>query len=197
MTHIVYIHGANATPTSFNFIKSLLPAHNMTDVVYNAHEPLDRIVSQVEATMLSEVGEPYHIVAHSLGGIIAVALSQRGNNRHMIKSISTMSTPFGGSEVAAAASVLMPFNTFLRNISTHSPTLREIVSIGPVVPTMNIVTTAGGTVFESRPNDGVVTIASQLEFDGTLVLQVELNHFEVLLSPTVAAQIERFVLSNN
>lgn len=195
--HIVYIHGANATPHSFNFIKTRLPTHGVTNIRYDAHDPLDEIIAQAEATILSDVKEPYHIVAHSLGGIVAVALSQRGNNRHMIKSISTLSTPFGGSEAATAASVLMPFNTFIKNINTHNPTLREIIAIGAVVPTMNIITTAGGTMFERRPNDGVVTILSQVAFDGTYMVQVDLNHFEVLLSPTVTDYIERFALSNS
>ncbi len=193
--HIVYIHGANASPHSFNYIKERLPRHTSTDVVYDAREPLDEIIDLAEATILSDVDQPYHIVAHSLGGIIAVALSQR--SKHMIQSVMTMSTPFGGSEAATAASVLMPFNTFLKNISTRSPTLREIVSTGPVVPTLNIITTAGATMFEHRPNDGVVTIESQQAFIGTSTVQVGLNHFEVLLSPVVVQRIEEFALSNS
>lgn len=192
--HIVYIHGANATPHSFNFIRQRLSHHSSTDIVYDAHNPLDEIIDDAEATILSAVDEPYHLVAHSLGGIVAVALSQR--SKHMIKSIATMSTPFGGSEAATAASVLLPFNTFLKNISTRSPTLREIITTGPVVPTLNVITTAGGTMFEHRPNDGVVTVESQLAFVGTSTVEVQLNHFEVLLSPYVAQKLEQFVLSN-
>jgi pimeloyl-ACP methyl ester carboxylesterase len=187
MPHILYIHGANATPQSFNFIKAQLPKHKSTDVVYNAHDPLDDLIEIAEANM----DGPTHIVGHSLGGIIAVALSQRVPDK--VLSVSTLATPFGGSEAATRASILMPFDTFLRNINTRNPTLREIIQIGPRVPTMNVITTAGNNAFESRPNDGVVTIDSQVAFTGNIQYKVNLNHFEVLLAPATVNLIEGHV----
>lgn len=95
------------------------------------------------------------------------------------------------------ASILMPFDTFLKNINVRNPTVRQIIHAGPLVPTMNIITTAGSNAFESRPNDGVVTIDSQRAFTGTLQDELPLNHFEVLLSPMVVKFVESFVWTNN
>ena len=132
MTRILYIHGANASPLSFNYIKSKLPKHYAFDVTYDAHDPLDDLIELAENHLV----EPSHIIAHSLGGIIAVALSQRVSDK--VLSVSTLATPFGGSEAATTASILLPFNTFLKNINVRNPTLREIIHTGPKVPTMVI-----------------------------------------------------------
>lgn len=187
MTRILYIHGANATPQSFNYIKTQLPRHDVVDVTYSAHDPLEDLIDHAAVSF----AEPTHIVAHSLGGIIAVALSQRFTSK--VLSVSTLATPFGGSEAATRASILLPFDTFLKNIHVMNPTLREIIHTGPAVPTMNVITTAGSNAFETRPNDGVVTIDSQVAFTGNIQYKVNLNHFEVLLSPATVKLIEGHV----
>lgn len=183
MERILYIHGANATPGSFNYIRSKLPQHRECAITYDAGDPLETLIDMAGSMIV----EPCHIVAHSLGGVIAVAVSQR--NPDKVLSVTTLATPFGGSEAATRASVLLPFNTFLKNIHTHNPTLREIINVGPVVPTTTIIATAGSNMFESRPNDGVVTLDSQRAFEGTRQHEVSLNHFEVLLSPYVVKLI--------
>jgi pimeloyl-ACP methyl ester carboxylesterase len=187
MPRILYIHGANSSPLSFNYIKTKLPEHLGYDVAYNANDPLEDLIWMAENNLV----EPSHIVSHSLGGIIAVALSQRCPDK--VLSVSTLATPFGGSEAATRASVLFPFNTFLKNIHVMNPTLREIILKGPTAPTMNIITTSGGTAFEPRPNDGVVTIESQEAFKGNIQYKIDLNHFEVLQSPGVVKIIEGHV----
>jgi pimeloyl-ACP methyl ester carboxylesterase len=187
MPRILYIHGANSSPLSFNFIKAKLPEHLGYDVAYDANDHLEDLIELAENHLV----DPSHIVAHSLGGIIAVALSHRYPDR--VLSVSTLSTPFGGSEAATRASVLFPFNTFLKNIHVLNPTLREIIQTGPKVPTMNVITSSGGTAFEPRPNDGVVTIESQEAFKGHFQYKIDLNHFEVLQSPVVVKLIEGHV----
>jgi triacylglycerol esterase/lipase EstA (alpha/beta hydrolase family) len=187
MERILYIHGANATPDSFNYIKSKLPTHRVSYITYDANDPLESLIELAANAIV----EPSHIVAHSLGGVIAVAVSQRYSDK--VLSVTTMATPFGGSEAATRASVLLPFSTFLKNIHTHNPTLREIIQIGYTVPTTNIVTTAGSNMFEHRPNDGVVTLDSQRAFNPTRRYEVDTNHFEVLLCPHVIQLIEERV----
>lgn len=185
--HIIYIHGAHASPVSFNYIKKQLPLHTHTDVAYDANEPLADSITRA----LMYVDQPSHIIAHSLGGVIAVALSHA--YPELVKSVTTLSTPFGGSEVASQAAMFMPFNTFLKNIHVFNPTLQTILRTRQVVPLMNFITTAGGTSLQHKANDGVVTVDSQTAY-GSNHIFVDLNHFEVLLSPEVATQIGHFVL---
>lgn len=184
---IWYIHGANASPTSFNYIKSQLPDHDAVDITYSAYDSIGSTIAQ----LVKKLKQPVHIIAHSLGGVIGVALSQM--KPQLVQSVTTMGTPFGGSEIATRAAVLMPFDPFINNITTFNPVLLAVRQRGAVVPTMTIVTTKGGNTFESAPNDGVVTVASQLALEKpTVVIQVPLNHFESLLAPSTIQAITTF-----
>jgi YD repeat-containing protein len=184
--HIIYIHGANATPKSFSFIKSRLDDHTVTELTYDASDHLQDIINAA----VKHVDQPSHIVSHSLGGIIGVALSHLHPKK--IQTVTTISTPFGGSEAADHMSMLMPFNVFFRNIRTTSPILRSLNKVGPIVPTLNIITTEGQHVLVSKPNDGVVTIESQKEFAGYHI-EFPFNHFEVLMDQGVAETIKGFI----
>ena len=186
---IWYIHGANATPASFTYIKSLLPSHTVIDVVYDASDPLRETVSK----LAEMIDDDIHIVSHSLGGIIAVALSQQCPNH--VKTVTTMGTPFGGSDTASKLRLLFPFSMFLRNISLGSPVLNTVRKIGVVVPTLTIVTSAGSNPFDTKKGDGVVSVESQLALSGSEVLHVNLNHFEVLLDANVARTISGFIFN--
>lgn len=190
MTHIVYIHGANATPKSFSYLERTLPEHTSSYVVYDASTKLtDTIQAAAE-----KIDQPCHIISHSLGGIIGVAVAQYlgGDNIH---TITTISTPFGGSETADRMRLVMPFNTFFKNIRTTNPVLKAVRTLGPPVPTLNIITTGGQSPFEPKPNDGVVTVESQLAFNGTHRVQLPYTHFEVLMDNEVSSTIALFMSS--
>lgn len=184
---IVYVHGANATPTSFTFIKSKMCEHQAIDFKYDANDPLEDSIE----SLINVIPDQAAIVSHSLGGILAVAASQ--HLPAQITSVVTMSTPFGGSEMATRMSWLFPFNTFIHNVNTRNSTLREIARAGIAVPTLKIITTEGQSMFESQPNDGVVTIDSQMALKGGIQIRVPLNHFEVLLDERVAQTINNFI----
>lgn len=184
---IVYVHGANATPKSFTFIKSTLGKHQAYDFEYDANDPIEGTVNR----LVDFIPSGSHVVSHSLGGVISVAASQRIPDK--IKSIVSMGSPYGGSEAASRALLFMPFNTFLHNISVHSKLIQTISSSIVNVPLLKIITTAGNYVFETKMNDGVVTVDSQMSLWGGEELIVHLNHFEVLLDQTVANSIKHFI----
>jgi pimeloyl-ACP methyl ester carboxylesterase len=186
--HITYIHGANATPKSFTMIRKALPSHSHTNIIYSAS---DRLQDIINAT-IKYVDQPTHVVSHSMGGIIGVAMSHLRPD--LFKTVTTISTPFGGSEAADKLLMMMPYNTFLRNIQTSNPILREIIAVGPTVPTMNIITTQGSHAFETKQNDGVVTVESQKAFSG-LHVEVPYDHFEVLQDEEVAMAIGSFIFT--
>lgn len=184
---IWYIHGANASPVSFNYIKSQLYDHKAVDLIYSARDPIEDTI----AIASDQLKNPVHIIAHSLGGVIAVALSQI--KPHLVRSVVTLGTPYGGSEIATRASVLMPFDPFIKNISTFNPTLLYVRSKGAVVPTLTIITNNGINSFESAPNDGVVTVSSQMALENpTIQVQMSLNHFESLINPNTVDLIKQF-----
>lgn len=194
MQKVWYIHGANATPTSFTFIKMQLKAagvkHDIVNVQYITEEPLAHTLQDLEKWLTGEP-EPVHIISHSLGGILAVALSQRCPDK--VLSVTTMSTPFAGSDGATKALFIKPLDPFLLNASSLNRTINKTKLGETNVPLLKIITTSGCSSLMSEPNDGVVTVASQCAYPHGTTVSVELNHFEVLLSHDVVDHVVAFV----
>ena len=191
MTKVLYIHGANATPKSLSYIRKALPPHTPIEFSYDASHDLSSTIDRV----VEHITEPMHIVSHSLGGIIAVAaahLATKGN----VKSITTISTPFGGSEAANRIGIILPFNRFINNIRTTNPVIRGVVKAGTPVPTLSIITTGGYSPFEPKENDGVVTVESQRALTNNTKVIVPYTHFEVLLDDGVAELVSKFIDAN-
>ena len=57
----------------------------------------------------------------------------------------------------------------------------------------NIVTVKGQSPFMHEPNDGVVTIASQRHHDDMELVEVDCNHYEVVLSDAVVRLVKERV----
>lgn len=188
MMHIWYIHGANATPASFTYIKSVMPEHKITDIVYSANDPIEQTLAKLSA----RVDGPIHIVSHSLGGVLAVRLSQLHPDK--VRSVIAMASPLGGSEMASRMRMLLPFNVFLKNIVPTNSVIRELLDTGIKVPTLKMITTAGASPFDTKQGDGVVTVESQQALKGGVEMACHLNHFEVLLDPNVAEFVRGFVV---
>lgn len=189
--HIVYVHGANATPKSFSFLENTLSSHTKTYITYDANDDINDIILKATST----VNEPCHIVGHSLGGVIAVRLSQLLGPT-LIHSVTAISAPFGGSEAADRVSIFFPFNQFFRNLRTTNPLFRSILFTGLVVPTLSIITTGGSSPLEPKHNDGVVTVESQEKLSSTNQLYLPYTHYEVLLDHGVGSAIDTFINTN-
>ena len=82
----------------------------------------------------------------------------------------------------------MPFNidTFKSNISKQKYRC----------PIQHIISTAGFSPWLFEPNDGVVTIASQKHISDMELIEIDYNHYEVVLSEKVIdiikERIEKF-----
>lgn len=182
---IVYIHGAFASSIGFIRIMEKLPNHIAYTPEYTIEDALDHIIMNI-SNSISEVGEPVSIVSHSLGGVIAVAISQINP---LVTNILTMGTPFGGCK---AADMIKWFNKHIMfdNISTTSPILRRIAKTPLTCPIKSIVTSKGGNPMFTEPNDGVVTVASQTMLLGPEYVYMDVNHSEVLVTD-LAIQIAK------
>jgi hypothetical protein len=58
-------------------------------------------------------------------------------------------------------------------------------------PWTNIVTLKGQSAFMHEPNDGVVTIASQKHHKDMELIEVDYNHYEVVLSDEVIGIVKQ------
>lgn len=181
---LIYIHGANATTNSFNFLRPLLG--DGIALSYDSRmgfkTNLDRLHQEISNY------DDITFISHSLGGVYALHLANLMPTK--VKQGISMSTPYGGHPVAVLARMLLPFEQLLHDIVPHSWAMRELESIPLRWPWCNIVTIKGHVPWLQLPNDGVVTIESQKHRKDMELIDVELNHYEVVVSDITARIIK-------
>ena len=184
---IVYIHGANATSESFNYIRNKLGSG--IDVNYDSRNGFENNLKDMQAALDGQTDLVF--VAHSLGGIYSLHLANSMPNA--VKGAITLSTPYGGAAVADYAKFFLPFSRLMRDIGPSSWAMKQADKIKIQHPWTNIVTVKGQSPFMHEPNDGVVTIASQRHHADMELIEVDFNHYEVVLSDLVVGFIQERV----
>lgn len=174
--NLVYIHGANATSESFNHIRDKLGQG--IDINYDSRNGFENNLKD----MLSELRNVKDIafIAHSLGGIYALHIANAVPEQ--VLGAVTISTPYGGAEVADYAKYFLPFSRLMRDIGPSSWVMKQSDKIKIQHPWTNIVTVKGQSPFMHEPNDGVVSIVSQRHHRDMELIDLEYNHYEVVLS---------------
>jgi pimeloyl-ACP methyl ester carboxylesterase len=187
MKKVVYIHGAFSSGVSFQRIMEALPKHEMITPQYDVKQSLGDIIDAVN-DLIIELDSDVHIVSHSLGGIVGVGVAHI-NDR--VKSVLTMSTPFGGSRLA---NTLRWFNTheLYRSLASNNPILTAISRKPLECDLKSIITTVGNNPMMFEKNDGVVSLKSQTALQYGEKVAIPLNHFEVLLSNETVNLVKNF-----
>ena len=184
---LVYIHGASATSESFNYIRSKLGKG--IDINYDSRNGFENNLNEMQA-QLAEVND-IAFVAHSLGGVYSLHLANALPTQ--VLGAVTLSTPYGGAEVAEFAQFFLPFSRLMRDIGPSSWVMKQARNIKIQHPWTNIVTVKGQSAFMHEPNDGVVTIASQKHHEDMELVEVDYNHYEVVLAEPVIKIIKERV----
>jgi len=184
---LVYIHGASATSDSFNYIRSKLG--NGININYDSRKGFENNLSEM-VEQLKDVKD-MAFVAHSLGGIYSLHIANAIPNQ--VKGAVTLSTPYGGAEVAEYAKYFLPFSRLMRDIGPKSWAFKQASKIKIQHPWTNVVTVKGQSPFMLAHNDGVVTIASQKHHEDMELLEVDYNHYEVVLAEPVVKIIKERV----
>ena len=184
---LVYIHGASATSESFNYIRSKLGTG--IDINYDSRNGFENNLEDMKAQLKDTKNIAF--IAHSLGGIYSLHLANTMPDK--IKGAVTLSTPYGGAEVADYAQYFLPFSRLMRDIGPSSWVMKQANRIKIQHPWTNIVTVKGQSPFMHEPNDGVVTIASQKYHDDMELVEVDYNHYEVVLAEPVIKIIKERV----
>jgi len=184
---LVYIHGANATSESFNYIKSKLGEG--LDLNYDSRNGFENNLKDMQSTLNGHTDLVF--IAHSLGGIYSLHLAN--GMPDAIKGAVTLSTPYGGAEVADYAQYFLPFSRLMRDIGPNSWAMKQADRIKIQHPWTNIVTVKGQSPFMLAHNDGVVTVASQKHHVDMELIEVDYNHYEVVLSDVVIRLVEERV----
>jgi pimeloyl-ACP methyl ester carboxylesterase len=182
---LVYIHGASATSESFNYIRSKLGGKDIT-VNYDSRNGFENNLAAIK----EQIGKTKDVffVAHSLGGIYALHLANAMPDQ--VLGAVTLSTPYGGAEVAEVAKFFLPFSRLMRDIGPSSWAMRQADKIKIQHPWTNVVTVRGQSPFMAGANDGVVTINSQKYHADMELVEVDYNHYEVVLSDQIVNIIQ-------
>ena len=182
--NLVYIHGANATSESFNYIRSKLGSG--IDINYDSRNGFKNNLDDMLSTLSNYKDMVF--IAHSLGGIYSLHLANHMPNA--VKGAVTLSTPYGGAEVADYAQYFLPFSRLMRDIGPSSWAMRQADKIKIQHPWTNVVTVKGQSPFMAEANDGVVTIASMRHHADMELVEVDYNHYEVVLSDKIISIIK-------
>jgi pimeloyl-ACP methyl ester carboxylesterase len=176
---LVYIHGASATSESFNHIRSKLGKG--IDINYDSRNGFENNLMEMQAQLAGV--KDIAFIAHSLGGVYAIHLANAIPDQ--VLGAVTLSTPYGGAEVAEVVKYFLPFSRLMRDIGPSSWAMKQANNIKIQHPWTNIVTVKGQSAFMHEPNDGVVTIASQRHHADMELIEVDYNHYEVVLAEPV------------
>ena len=176
---LVYIHGASATSESFNYIRSKLG-----DGIAVNYDSRNGFENNLEA-IKEQIGKTKDVffIAHSLGGIYALHLANAIPKQ--VLGAVTLSTPYGGAEVADVAKYFLPFSRLMRDIGPSSWVMKQANNIKIQHPWTNVVTVRGQSPFITEANDGVVTISSMKHHADMELVEVDYNHYEVVLSDQI------------
>ena len=189
---LVYIHGASATSESFNYLREHIGGSDMV-LNYDSHNGF----KQNLAHMQEELADAKNIffIAHSLGGIYALHLANLIPEQ--VVGAVTLSTPYGGAENADFAKYFLPFSRLLRDIGPASWPMRHADKIKIQHPWTNIVTVRGSAPWITGANDGIVTVDSQRHHsEGMELVEIDYNHYEVVLSDRVVRLIQERLPKN-
>lgn len=178
---VVWLHGANQTSLSFNFLRERC---NFSKEYLIDYSSMNRFYANLE-TMVEELKDlgPLFVVGHSLGGLYALHLTEHVD---VVGGVS-ISTPFRGSSAADWAKYIVPQYPLFKDIGRRSRPVVEANSIAITVPWTQVVSTTGSVPYLNGENDGVCTIGSmEHRKDDMNCIRVEHTHYEVMCSNRVA-----------
>lgn len=187
---ILYLHGAGMSERSFTLFRKAIRKNSFCPS-YHVDTGLAQNIETIEQEARAFFNDkPVDIVAHSMGGLIALALLKDG---FPIRRIVTMSTPFGGSVAASSLKWFYPSHKMFRDIEHTNDLIHELKSQQIEIPMKCFVTIGGHSSLKLTENDGVVSVKSQKDLSGPVFEEVDINHFEILLSDHVIQKTKEFL----
>jgi len=173
---LVYIHGANATPKSWNYIRARVGDGIL--ISYNSSLGFKHNLEHMKSQLIDV--ENLQFISHSLGGIYALHLADHFSNR--VKCGISLSTPYGGVNIPIIARYYLYWHKLFHDIVPTAWPITNVKKIELRWPWTNIVSVSGSMPWSIEPNDGVVSIDSQRFRSDMELIDLEVNHYEVVLS---------------
>ena len=183
---VVWIHGANQTGLSFQYLRSITKFKNELIVEYDTEKKFyDNL--ELLSNEINQVDGPYFIVGHSLGGLYALHLTKYLD----IAGAVSISTPFAGSWTADWARFFIPKYQLFKDVGRRSTPIKDSKNIEINFNWTQIISTEGSVPYHGGANDGVCTIKSMRSRKDMELIEVPYSHFEVMCSDEVAEIISK------
>lgn len=185
---IVYIHGASATAESFTHIRQYVRDYfEEPDIMleYKSSDGFDHNLAEMKGKL--DDAERLFFISHSLGGIYALYLAN--HYKDITHGGVSLATPYSGSEQADFARYVLPFNQLMKDVGTMSQPIRDAIELPAPPNWTQVVTTVGQSPWIHEANDGVVTVKSMKSREDFELIEMPLNHYEVVISDSVVEVI--------
>lgn len=180
----VFIHGANATRHSFNYLLETIQPNKFVMIDYVSSTGFYKNLKMMNS-MLFDMGDLF-IVAHSLGGIYGMHLTES----LPIKGAVTLATPFGGSGLADWAKFMLPTHRLFHDVGIRSMPIVKAKHINIQIPWLQVVTTQGRVPWILGENDGLVSRKSMTAQPNVKYIELPYNHYEIMASPEASKVIQ-------
>lgn len=176
---LVYIHGSNATPNSWNYIKNIIGDGVM--ISYNSADGFKHNLNLMKEK-LEDIND-IEFISHSLGGLYSLHLAEHFSKN--VRCSISLSTPYGGHDIPLIARYYFRWYRLIHDIIPNAWPIAKANEIRIKWPWTNIVTISGSVPWMFEPNDGVVSISSQKHRNDMELIEVNCNHYEIMLYPKV------------
>ena len=177
---VIWIHGANQSSQSFNYLREKCNFKKEIFVNYDSSINFDENLNLIYNNVRNS--DRCFLIGHSFGGVYALHLLQKLN----VIGVVSISTPFNGSRTADWAKFVVPKYQLFKDAGRRSGPIISGHKIEIGCPWVQIISTEGGVPYHEGPNDGVCTIASMEYRSADMeIFKVATTHFEVMVRPIV------------
>jgi pimeloyl-ACP methyl ester carboxylesterase len=196
--NLLLIHGAWCSGKSFNYVvKKILDDSKVGKIVkfeYDCQmEKLGAIRYRLEKTLedLADNELKTVVVGHSLGGLLALSVSQY----HEVAKTITLAAPLSGLRYNPLLYHYLSYHSpIVKHLAPKSSFLEEVQTSSYGTNPIDVLAAVNGynpMIYE--PNDGVISIETQTKWTPypSKLYRVDANHNEILMAADTIIAIER------